>query len=369
MEPIENRNDADAAPAHPTDDGDPRPLVSLILPAFNEATILADNLRVLQEYLGTLASRYRWEVIIVNDGSADDTGRIAEEQKGRFDNVRVLHHPGNFGLGQAFQTAFRQSRGDYVITLDIDLSYAPEHIGQLLERITTGRAKVVLASPYMKGGQISNVPWLRRMLSIWANRFLSFLAHADVSTLTCMVRAYDGPFIRSLSLRSTGMDVMPETLYKSMIMRARIGQIPAHLDWSRQIAVGVRRRSSMRILRQIFATLLSGFIFRPFMFFIMPGLILLAFAAWVNYWMIVHFFAAYAALDPGIAGSRASAAVAAAYQQHPHTFIVGLLALMLAIQLISLGILALQSKSYFEEIFHLGSTMKKTIDRDTGRRA
>jgi hypothetical protein len=55
-------------------------------------------------------------------------------------------------------------------------------------------------------------------------------------------------------------------------------------------------------------------------------------------------------------------AVSAAYNEFPHTFIVGGLASMLAIQLISLGILALQSKSYFEEIFHLGANLNKVMN-------
>jgi glycosyltransferase involved in cell wall biosynthesis len=339
-----------------------RPLVTVVLPAFNEGAILEANMRVLQDYLAAHAQEFRWEVILVNDGSSDATGTIADALRGRYSNLQVVHHPGNFGLGQAFKTAFARSRGDYVVTLDIDLSYEPEHIGEMLARLRATRAKLVLASPYMKGGRISNVPWLRRTFSIWANRFLSFFAHGNLSTLTCMVRAYDGPYVRALVLRSTGMDVMPETIYKSMILRARIEQVPAHLDWSRQIAVGKARRSSMRILRQIFATVLSGFIFRPFMFFVLPGLVLLAFALWVNFWMVVHFFNAYAAIAPGTVPDRVSAAVAQAYQAYPHTFIVGLLALMLAIQLISLGILALQSKSYFEEIFHLGQNVKRSVE-------
>jgi glycosyltransferase involved in cell wall biosynthesis len=345
-----------------------RPLVTVVLPAFNEAAILESNMRVLQEYLAAHAHEFRWEVILVNDGSSDDTGNIAEALRVRYSNLQVIHHPGNFGLGQAFKTAFARSRGDHVVTLDIDLSYEPEHIGELLARLRATRAKLVLASPYMKGGRISNVPWLRRTFSIWANRFLSFFAHGNLSTLTCMVRAYDGPYVRTLVLRSTGMDVMPETIYKSMILRARIEQIPAHLDWSRQVAVGKARRSSMRILRQIFATVLSGFIFRPFMFFVLPGLVLLVFALWVNFWMVVHFFDAYQAIRPGAVSDRVSAAVAQAYQAYPHTFIVGLLALMLAIQLISLGILALQSKSYFEEIFHLGANVKRSIERPDRQR-
>jgi hypothetical protein len=115
----------------------------------------------------------------------------------------------------------------------------------------------------------------------------------------------------------------------------------------------------MRIMRQIFSTLLSGFIFRPFMFFIVPGSLLLLFSAYVNTWMFIHFFEEYfnpmLLVAPG--SDRISAAVGAAYGLYPYTFIVGLLSLMLAIQLIGLGIMALQSKNYFEEIFHLGSAI------------
>jgi glycosyltransferase involved in cell wall biosynthesis len=347
------------------------PLVSIVLPAFNEAAILEDNLAVLQEYLRTLAARFRFEIIIVNDGSIDGTAKIADDLATRYANVRVFHHPTNFGLGQAFKTAFAQSLGDYVITMDIDLSYSPEHVDALLTEITRDRAKLVLASPYMRGGRISNVPWLRRTLSIWANRFLSMFAHGHLSTLTCMVRAYDGPYIRALVQRATGMDIMPETIYKSMIMRALIRQIPAHLDWSRQVAVGVKRRSSMRIFRQIFATLVSGFVFRPFMFFIMPGLFLLAFSLWVLFWAVVHFVDAYGSPIAAQAADRISAAVAMAYAGYPHTFIVGFLSLAVAIQLVSLGILALQSKNYFEELFFLVSRTAQPpvsgVKRDDGR--
>jgi glycosyltransferase involved in cell wall biosynthesis len=338
---------------------EPRPLVTVLLPAFNESAILEENVGVLRRYLAGLRDRFRFELLIVNDGSRDDTGEIAEQLAQRHPEIRVLHHPRNFGLGQAFKTGFAHSSGDYVVTLDIDLSYGPEHVTALLDRIVATRSKLVLASPYMKGGRITNVPWLRRQLSIWANRFLGLFAHGNLSTLTAMTRAYDGPFIRALALRATGMEVMPETIYKSMIMRARIEQIPAHLDWSRQIAAGPRRKSSMRIVRHMFATLLSGFIFRPFMFFIAPGLALLAFSLYVNTWMVMHFFDALATVPDGGFSARAAAAVADAYAQYPHTFIVGLLSLMLAVQLVSLGILALQSKSYFEEIFHLGITLRR----------
>lgn len=339
-----------------------RPLVSLVLPAYNEAAVLEENLEVFARHLHTLESRFRFEILIVNDGSRDDTGRIADTLRSKYANLRVIHHPTNFGLGQAFKTAFAASRGDFVITMDVDLSYSPEHIDLLLAKLTGTPAKLVLASPYMPGGRLTNVPWLRRTLSIWGNRFLTLFARENISTLTCMVRGYDGPFIRSLVLRATGMDIMPEVIYKAMITRARIEQVPAHLDWTRQLAAGPRRSSSMRILRHVISTVISGFVFRPFMFLVMPGLVLLLFSFYVNAWMVVHFFTELVALPADLPGSRASAAVAEAYQKHPHTFIVGLLSLMLSVQLVGLGVLALQAKKYFEEVFYLGVTLRRQMD-------
>jgi glycosyltransferase involved in cell wall biosynthesis len=339
-----------------------RPLVTIVLPAYNEAALLEENVSIIMEHLRRLENSYRFEIILVNDGSRDATPQIAEALKSKYANLKLIHHRTNFGLGQAFRTAFSHSRGDYVITMDVDLSYSPDHIDLLLETLVNTPAKLVLASPYMRGGRLTNVPWLRRILSVWGNRFLSMVAHGNLSTLTCMVRGYDGPFIRSLTLRSTGMDIMPEVVYKAMITRAKIEQIPAHLDWSRQVAAGVRRSSSMRIIRHILSTVLSGFVFRPFMFLVMPGLVLFLFSMYVNGWMFIHFFDAYFSMPTG--ERNASAAVAAAYAAHPHTFIVALLSLMLSIQLIGLGILALQAKHYFEELFFLGNSARSNPTQD-----
>jgi glycosyltransferase involved in cell wall biosynthesis len=333
-----------------------KPVVSLVLPAYNEAAIIEANLARVCHYMQTLEHAYRWEMVIVNDGSSDDTGQLAERFARNRENVRVFHHLTNFGVGQAFRFAARHCSGDYVVMLDMDLSYSPDHIGRLLERIRATRAKIVLASPYMKGGSVSNVPWLRRTLSVWANRFLSLSVKGHVSTLTSMVRVYDGPFLRSLNLRSMGMDVMPEILYKARILGARVEEIPAHLDWGVLGAKKARRRSSVRTMRHIASTILSGFLFRPVIYFIVPGLLLLAFALYVNTWTVIHFAREFSLLPQYTdLFERASAAVSAAYAYSPHTFLIGFLALMLAIQLLSLGILSLQSKSYFEEIFHLAS--------------
>jgi glycosyltransferase involved in cell wall biosynthesis len=347
-----------------------RPLVSIVVPAFNEASIVEHNLTRLCAYMKRLEAMVHWEVVVINDGSTDATGDLIDEFAKNNSNVRVFHHITNFGLGQAFKFAFNRCRGEYVVTLDADLSYSPDHIEQLLEKIQQTKAKIVVASPYMEGGKISDVPWLRRVFSVGANRFLSRAAKGELSTLTSMVRVYDARFLRSLNLRAQGMEIMPEIIYKAKLLGARIEEIPAHLDWSELHARVTSRRSSMRLWRHTVSILLSGFLFRPVMFFILPGLLMLLFAAYVNGWVITHFVTHFQALaQHPTFFTRASAAVGAAYAESPHTFIIGISSLMLGIQLVGLGILALQNKNYFEEIFHLASTIyRSTLDsRDANR--
>ncbi len=329
------------------------PLLSVIVPVFNEQALLEQHLTRLVEYLESLEDEFRWEIVIVNDGSSDGSAQIIDKFAAERNNIIALHHPRNFGVGQALRFGFHNTHGDYVVTLDIDLSYDVRHIGDLARSVRDRHAKLVLASPYMKGGEIANVPWLRRTLSIWGNRFLGFFAKGHFSTLTSMMRAYDGDFIRALNLRAMGLEIMPETVQKTMILRGSIVEIPARLDWGPQRKFA--RVSSMRIVRHVFATVLAGFIFRPFLFFIIPGLLLAAFSAYVNVWMFIHFFEALAGLKAQGQPAELTRAFAIAYAESPHTFVFGLLTAMLAVQLVGLGILALQSKQYFDELFDLGS--------------
>jgi glycosyltransferase involved in cell wall biosynthesis len=343
-----------------------KPFVSIVVPAFNEAAIIEKNLSTLCEYAKSLESEYRWELIIVNDGSTDETGDLAEAFAHTRDNVYVLHHMFNFRLGQALRFAFQKCQGDYVVVMDLDLSYSPDHIGKMLDRIRETRAKIVIASPYMEGGKVSNVPWRRKTLSIWANRFLSLITTRDMfsdrlTTLTGMVRAYDREFLSELVLKAMDVDIHSEIIYKAMILRARIVEIPAHLDWNFAMEKDECRKSSMRILRSVLMNLTSGFALRPFMFFMIPGFTLLILSIYPLAWAAVHTLSNYRKI---IAASDSltfpiSDAIAAAFFQSPQSFIVGSFGLIIAIQLICLGFLSFQNKRNYEELFYLNSKIYK----------
>ncbi len=346
---------------------DRRKLVTVIAPAYNEAGVLARNLGTLVAHLRGLEDRWRWELLVVNDGSTDDSGKIADAFAADHPGVRVIHHPVNMNLGQALRTGFAHARGDWIVVLDVDLSYEPSHIETLVGTLEATRAHVVVASPYMKGGQVTNVPFARLLLSRWANRFLAYFCHhIDLHTITGMVRGYDRRFLRRLNLKSMSVDINTEIVYKAMLLRGRVVEIPAHLDWTLQRQAGVGRMSSFRILRGIATYILSGFTFRPFMFFFLPGLVLALASVYIMgwiFWNVGDYWSAASMVETGVE-HRLSEAVRLLYEQRPHAFMVGGVTMIASLQLMSLGFLAFQSKRNFEELFHLGSPTEGHGDLD-----
>jgi len=338
-----------------------KPFVSIVVPAYNEASIVEKNLGEICEYMKTLENEYRWELIFVDDGSTDGTGEIAEAFARKRENVHILHHIFNFRMGQALRFAFNNLKGDYVVTLDMDLSYSPDHIERMLKKIRETRAKIVIASPYMKGGKVSNVSWIRKVLSAGANRFLSLSAKGKISTVTGMVRTYDRRFLKMLDLRAMDTDINQETIYKAQLLGARIEEIPAHLDWGSKSDGAKRRRSSIRILKSIFSCLFGGFVFRPGTFLMLPGFFLVLLSFYPLTWALIHTVNFYKKVPPsvGFFDLRLSEAIAGAFRLSPHSFIIGGFTLMLGIQLVSLGILALQNKRYFEDLFHLSTMIQR----------
>ena len=195
------------------------------------------------------------------------TGKIADKLATQIANIRVIHHPVNLNLGHALQTGFRHSKGDIIVVLDVDLSYSVEYIEQMADKLVETFSDIVIASPYMKGGKVTAVPFLRKIMSRWVNRFMRMAAQDKYHTFTGMVRAYRRSFIRTLNLKTKDYEINPEIMYKAMILRARIVEIPAHLDWTEQNKFSGQRKSSLRVLRSFFSGIMSGFIFRPYIFF------------------------------------------------------------------------------------------------------
>lgn len=219
------------------------PKLSVVIPAYNESAILAETLQRVTSTIDRDFPGVPVEILVVDDGSRDDTRTIALAFRDL--RLRVLAHETNLGFGEALKSAFREARGDYIILLDADLSYEPSHISRLYAAAIEKQADIVIASPFMKGGQTSGVPTDRLVLSRAANIGLWLASLGKFRTATGMVRAYRREFICSLELRSRGMEINLEILLSAIRTNALVHEIPAELRWD------VQRISSMRVSRHI----------------------------------------------------------------------------------------------------------------------
>lgn len=338
-------------------------LISVILPAYNEESIIEQSIGIITDYVKSNGAKYLWEILLVNDGSTDRTKELADNIACKNNLLRVIDHPVNLNLGRALQTGFENANGEIIVVLDIDLSYSAEHIGKLVDKQIETNADIVIASPYMKEGRVTGVPFNRMILSRIVNKFMRIVTHEKYHTFTGMVRAYKAEFIKNLNLKTVDYEINPEILYKAMIMRARVVEIPAHLDWSFQNKIGEKRCSSMKLKKSFISSMMAGFIFRPYAFFMTFGFILFLLSGYMIIWIIINTIRVMPTIkiDPVYFDDKFSQAIGLTFQMRPHAFYIAGITLILAIQILSLGFLSLQKKRYFEELFHLNSSLSRQI--------
>ena len=118
--------------------GDARPLVSIVAPVYNEAATLPEFVRRIGVVCAALQPRYRAEIVLVDDGSKDDSLAVAKQLIEIEPRLRVIELRRNFGQTAALQAGLSCARGDYIISMDSDLQHFPEDIPQFLQLAEAG---------------------------------------------------------------------------------------------------------------------------------------------------------------------------------------------------------------------------------------
>lgn len=247
--------------------------VAVVIPAYNEGGGFAASLASIADYLAIYRGcGYEFQYLIVDDGSKDETFEAAQAFARWRNDVRILRHEHNRGLGAALRTAFSAIDAELAVVLDADLSYAPATAMELLEALERGGADIALASPYMRGGSVLNVPPMRRILSREANRVLSLATAGRYATLTCMVRAYRTSVLPQLEFRSDGMESSAEIALCALRKKMRVIEFPATLRWSDERRRARRCMRPARVASRIAVTLGLAFRHRPSLWLAVPGL-------------------------------------------------------------------------------------------------
>jgi dolichol-phosphate mannosyltransferase len=198
--------------------------IVVVTPTYNEK----DNLPILAA--GVLAHP-GFRLLVVDDGSPDGTGEIAEElartHPGR---VEVMHRTGPRGLGRSYIDGLRralQSGADLIFQMDADLSHNPEYLPRIAEAASL--YDVVIGSRYLTGVSVVNWPLHRIFLSAFANRYVRAVTRISVADCTSGFRCWRREALARLPLDrmvSNGYAFIVEMLFEASRRGCRIGEVP-----------------------------------------------------------------------------------------------------------------------------------------------
>ena len=169
--------------------------VLVVIPTYNERENLGPILDRLHKVLPDV------HVLVVDDGSPDGTGELADERAAANENVHVMHRTEKAGLGAAYIAGFRWGLAreyNTIVEMDADGSHAPEDLPRLLDAV--GDADLAIGSRYVPGGAVVNWPLKRQVLSRGANVYSQLALGMRTRDITAGFRAYRRPVLEKLAL-------------------------------------------------------------------------------------------------------------------------------------------------------------------------
>ncbi len=197
----------------------------VVLPTYNEAETIATIVRLLGE---VLPDSHR--ILIVDDGSPDGTGEIADRLAAERGDVAVMHRSEKLGLGPAYIAGFEAALAggaETVVQMDADLSHDPADLPGLLA--AAGDADLVIGSRYVPGGGVSDWGPGRRAISRWGSRYARATLGLDVEDLTGGFKCWRRRALEAIDLdviESRGYAFQVEMTYRAAGTGMRIVEVP-----------------------------------------------------------------------------------------------------------------------------------------------
>ena len=192
--------------------------ISVVLPAHNEEAVLASTLDACVAALGEIAPDY--EIIVVDDGSADRTGEIAEEYAARNPHIRVVHNRPQRGYGGALIAGFNAMTKPLTFFMDADGQFDIRDLAALLPLREQGHRAVL-------GYRLRRQDSPLRKLNAWGWKLLvSSLFGLRVRDVDCAFKLYDTALVRAVNVQAEGAMVNTEMLVKLTRMGAPFVEVP-----------------------------------------------------------------------------------------------------------------------------------------------
>lgn len=289
-----------------------KPVISVVIPARNEEKSILPLYKELAPVLEKIGMNF--EIIFIDDGSADKTFEITKNLHQRDERVKVIRLRGQFGKSIALQTGFDFSKGEVIITMDADLQDDPHEVPKLLKKLQEGYD---LVSGWKRK---RNDPPFKVVSSRIFNIITSFLTGVNIRDSNSGFKAYKKEVIESLNLYGELYRFIPILVSKNnyKVTEIEVNHRP-RLHGKTKFGL---ERNVRGLLDLITITFLTGYISRPSHFFGSLGLL----AFFIGF--IIGIYITYLRITTGSIQFR-----------HPLLFL-GMLLMIIGVQLVSTGLLA-----------------------------
>lgn len=321
-------------------------MISVICPFYNEAAIIEASIRRMHANLATLDQP--WELIVVNDGSTDNSFALAKALEAGHANLRVIGYANNRGRGYALRTGIEAARGEIVVTTEIDCSWGDDiahRIAKIFHAYPT--TDMVIASPNLPGGGYTNVPRRRVIISRVGNMLLRVALNARITMYTGMTRGYRRErFLQLLPIDQEEKEFHLEVARKALAFGFVIRELPATLAWQHDKLAKpgtAERKSSSRVRKLMRSHLLFSAFAAPIRYILLIAIILLLPA--------IGFFAA---------------AVYNLFTPEPSAFylLTSFFLFLFALLVLLIGLLTHQNIATQTELWRLRSELRQLVGRE-----
>ena len=308
--------------------------VSVVIPCLNEANSLAYC--VDKAMKAFQAAGISGEVVVADNGSTDDSIRIAEEHGARV--IRVAER----GYGAALRAGIAGAHGPFIIMGDADDSYDFSDVPRFVEKLREGN-DIVMGNRFSGEIKPGAMPWHHRYVgNPVLTALLNLLFHARIGDSHCGMRGFSRAIYDRMDLRSTGMEFASEFVIKAVQLGARMTEIPITLWVDKR-----NRPPHLRSFRDGWRHLRFMLLYAPNWLFLLPGASFVALGLFLVFWLLPgpRHITAHVGLDI-------------------HTMIFGVIFTLLGVQILSIGSFA-KVFSYCERFDRGDISLKRLLKRVT----
>jgi len=198
-------------------------ILSILMPAYNEESTIEEILRRIQK---SDIKHIKKEIVIVDDGSKDNTAKIVKRLMKKWKNIKFIQHKKNQGKGAAMRTAIKHASGDIAIVQDADLEYDPNDYWRVIEPIVNGSAQVVYGSRRLEKQHKKHSGFLFFLGGwslTWITNILYLIRITDEATC---YKAFKLNLLKSIPLACKRFEFCPEVTAKVAKRGIKIKEVP-----------------------------------------------------------------------------------------------------------------------------------------------